>query len=364
MLSHQPPSAQIAPTGPSASMSGSMNLDVQHLPKIELHNHLDGGVRVATLIELADDVGHELPARSPDELAAWLYQGDSGSLVTYLAAFEHTLAVMQKPEAVERIAYEAGLDLAEDGIIYAEMRYAPVLTTRDGMSREDSIEASLNGFARAQQETGTIINLLVDAMRDLPDSLADARSAARFVGEGVVGFDLAGPEKGFPPSAHAEACRYAREHGLHITVHAGEADGPDSISGAITACAAERIGHGVAIVDDISAGGEMGPTARLVHDRRIPLEVCPTSNLHTLRIPPQQHPLGRLYRYGFNITLNTDNRLMSQVTLTDEFRLAIEHQGLVLSDLHQITRAAAEAAFTDASTRRKLLATIDAGYVT
>lgn len=340
-----------------------MNRDLRRLPKVELHNHLDGGVRVATLLELADDVGHRLPARSPDELAAWFYQGESGSLVTYLAAFEHTLAVMQTPEAVERIAYEAALDVAEDGIIYAEIRYAPVLTTKNGMSREDSIEASLSGFARAERETGSIVTLIVDAMRDLPDSVADARAAVRFSGQGVVGFDLAGPEKDFPPATHAEACRYAREHGLHITIHAGEADGPESIAGAVTACHAERIGHGISIVDDMTADGEMGATARLVHDRQIPLEVCPTSNLHTLSIPPEQHPLGRLFREGFNITLNTDNRLMSRVTLTGEFQLAVEHHGFGFDDLHQISRAAAKAAFTDESTRRKLLATIDAAYL-
>jgi adenosine deaminase len=340
-----------------------MDLDLlRALPKIELHDHLDGGLRVATMLELADQIGRELPADDPDELAAWFYQGDSGSLVQYLAAFEHTVALMQTATAVERIAYEAALDLVADGVIYGEIRYAPVLTTRGDLSREDSIEAALSGFAQAKRETGVTVNLIIDAMRNHPDSLEDARAAVRFKGDGVVGFDLAGPESGFPAEDHAAACRLARDGGIHITVHAGEAAGPESIAGALDACHAERIGHGVSIVDDIGPDGAMGPIATRVHDEAIPLEVCPTSNLHTFGIEPQEHPLGRLYRAGFNVTLNTDNRLMSRVTLTDEFHLATKYHGMGKDDLHRISRASATAAFTDDATRRKLCGAIDRGY--
>jgi adenosine deaminase len=206
------------------------------------------------------------------------------------------------------------------------------------------------------------VNLIIDAMRDLPDSIEDARAASRFAGKGVVGFDLAGPEQGFPPEDHAEACRLARDHGIHITIHAGEAAGVDSIAAALGACRAERIGHGIRIVDDMGPNGAMGALAIRVRDERIPLEVCPTSNLHTLGIQPQQHPLGRLYRAGFNVTLNTDNRLMSRVTLTDEFDLALTHQGMTVEDLHRTTVAAADAAFIDESQRLALLEQIDQGY--
>jgi adenosine deaminase len=333
------------------------------LPKVELHNHLDGGLRVGTMLELAEQIGYELPADDPEGLAAWFYQGDSGSLVQYLAAFRHTVALMQTAPAIERIAYEGALDLVADGVIYGEIRYAPALTTDGDLSREDSIEAALSGFARANRETGVTVNLIVDAMRNLPDSVEDAKAAVRFAGAGVVGFDLAGPERGFPAEDHAAACRLAREGGIHITVHAGEAAGLQSIAGALDACRAERIGHGVHIVDDIGPDGAMGPIASRVLDDAIPLEVCPTSNLHTFGIEPQEHPLGRLYRAGFNVTLNTDNRLMSRVTLTDEFHLATEYHGMGMDDLHRISRASATAAFTDDATRRRLLGTIDQGYL-
>lgn len=332
------------------------------LPKIELHNHLDGGVRVETLLELADRIGYRLPASDRDSLAEWFYQGDSGSLERYLAAFEHTVAVMQQADAIERIAYEAVVDLAADGVIYGEIRYAPVLTTRGGLSREDSIEAALAGFARGHGDTGTTVNLIVDAIRSLPDSVADAAAATRFAGRGVVGFDIAGPEVGYPPEDHAEACRLAVDHGLHITIHAGEADGVDSIRGALDHCHAERIGHGIRVIDDFSPAGVPGKTATRLLEEQIPLEVCPTSNLHTLAIPPEEHPLGRLYRDGFNVTLNTDNRLMSRVTLTDEFALAVAYHGMDRSDLHKVTVAAANAAFIEASERASLVGQLDGAY--
>lgn len=337
---------------------------LQQLPKIELHNHLDGGLRAGTVLELARDIGYTgLPAHDEEELAAWFYRGGVGSLEEYLAGFEHTIAVMQTRPALERVAYEAGLDLHADGVIYAEVRFAPVLNTRLGMQREEIIEAALAGLARAQSETGIVVNLIVDAMRNMPDSERDVRAAIKYVGNGVVGFDLAGPEAGYPAGAHRAACELAREHGLRITIHAGEAAGPESIAEALAVCGAERIGHGIRIIEDIdSETGVMGPVATTVYANRIPLEVCPTSNLHTLDIEADDHPLGQLVRAGFNVTLSTDNRLMSNVTLTDEFLFGVSHHGLDLSDLHQISVNSAEAAFTDESVKERLLDRVQLSY--
>lgn len=333
------------------------------LPKAELHNHLDGGLRPATVIELAEEVGYrDLPSRDAAELADWFFQGESGSLESYLAAFRHTIGVMQTAPAIERVAYEAGLDLAADGVIYAELRFAPLLNTQLGLSREDAIEAALSGMARAQKRTGIVLGLIVDAMRNEPDSLPDARAAIRFAGQGVVGFDLAGPEYGFPADDHLPACRLVKENGLGLTIHAGEADGPSSVHRALTRCMADRIGHGIRIADDIGEDDSLGGVATLVRDRQIPLEVCPSSNLHTLGITAADHPLGRLRRLGFNLTLNTDNRLMSRVSLTDEFAFAVEHHGFTLNDLHTATVAALRAAFVDHSVRQSLLEQVAPAY--
>lgn len=339
---------------------------LRSLPKAELHNHLDGGLRVETVIELADAVGYaDLPSTAPADLADWFDQSDSGSLASYLASFDHTAAVMQTSEAIERVAFEAGEDLAADGVIYAEIRFAPVLNTARGLRREDVLEAALSGFNRAMEAHDIVIGLIVDAMRNFTDSLSDAKAAIRFADKGVVGFDLAGPEIGFPADDHLAACRLAREYGLGLTIHAGEADGPQSIHRAVARCGAQRIGHGVRIMADIRAGGggtELGGVAALVRDRQIPLEICPRSNLNTLGIGAKEHPLGELHALGFNVTLNTDNRLMSRVTLTNEFGFAVEHHGFDKADLHRVTTAALNAAFVHHGTRQELLARVDTAY--
>ncbi len=328
------------------------------LPKVELHNHLDGGLRIATVIELAEDLDYrKLPSNDHEALAAWFYRGGSGSLEQYLAGFEHTIGVMQTAPAIERVAYEAVEDLRADGVIYAEIRFAPVLNTQRGLRREDAIEAALAGFARGRAATGVGVGLIVDGMRDRPDTAADARAAVRFAGEGVVGFDLAGPERGFPAAAHSEACAIALDGGLGLTIHAGEADGPPSIADALDSCAAQRIGHGIRIVDD-----EGGAIAARVRDERVPLEVCPTSNLHTLGIAPEAHPLGRLLRSGFNVTLNTDNRLMSSVSLTDEFAFAADHHGFGIEEFKQVTANAVDALFAADTAKRSLRTAVAAGY--
>ena len=336
------------------------------LPKVELHNHLDGGLRIQTVIDLAEETDYDqLPSHDPQSLADWFLQDQSGSLEQYLAGFVHTIGVMQTPAAIARVALEAGLDVAADGVVYAEIRFAPSLNTERGMRYEDVIEAALSGFQGAEDAVGIKIRLIVDAMRHEKDSLDVVEAAVRFADQGVVGFDLAGPEAGYPPEDHLEACRLARQNGLGLTIHAGEGDGPESIRRAVETCGAQRIGHGIRIIEDINFSNgtaQMGPIASMVHERQIPLEVCPTSNLHTLGIKEDMHPLGKLLREGFNVTLSTDNRLMSAVTLTDEFALAVKHHGFTRKDLHKVTVAALEAAFVGDSVRQPLLQKVEAGY--
>ncbi|MDJ0925685.1 MAG: adenosine deaminase [Acidimicrobiia bacterium] len=340
---------------------------LQALPKVELHNHLDGGLRPQTVIELAAEAGYGgLPTTDVNTLRNWFDQGDSGSLEAYLQSFEHTIAVMQTAAAIERVAFEAIEDLAADGVIYAEIRFAPSLNTRGGLRREDVIQAALLGLQRGSEATGVVVGLIIDAMRNATDSLAVARAATRFIGQGVVGFDLAGPEKGFAADDHLPACRLAQEYGLGLTIHAGEADGPSSIHRAVARCGAVRIGHGIRITDDFvvkdGKASELGGVASLVRDRQLPLEVCPHSNLHTLGISAAEHPVGVLRRSGFNVTLNTDNRLMSGVSLTDEFAFVVQHHGFTREDLRSVTLAGLNAAFVDNDVRRRLIDVIVAGY--
>jgi adenosine deaminase len=331
-------------------------LDAVSIPKVILHDHLDGGLRPATVLELAAETGYSgLPASDLDRLAEWFYQGGSASLERYLEAFEHTVGVMQTPEAIERVAYEAVEDLAADGVVYAEIRMAPSLCTQRGLTLTRVIEAVLAGFRRGEHDHGLPVRFIVDAMRQEDDSLEVVEAALGFVGEGVVAFDLAGPEAGFPASRHRAACDAARAGGLRLTLHAGEGDGVASMADAIET-GAERIGHGVRIVEDVSFEGDevvaCGPVATAVHSRGIALEVCPTSNLHTGMYPDAaSHPIGRLHRAGFVVTLNTDNRLMSSISPSDEVSLVIEHQGLEGPDLEQMAMQAIDAAFCDEATR-------------
>jgi len=338
--------------------------DFSSLPKAVLHEHLDGGLRVETILEVADKEGYGgLPAGDTDALTEWFYQGTSGSLERYLEAFVHTTAVMQTQESLTRIAYEAAEDLANDGVVYAEIRYDAGLSTTKGLTREDAIEAILDGYARATRDHGIVVYAITTALRHLSDSLEVVKAAIPFVGRGVVAFDLAGPEKGFPPDVHIEACRLAREAGLGLTLHAGEGDGVHSIWRAIALCGAQRIGHGVRIVDDTDFDGfeisELGAFARRVRDHRIPLEIAITSNLHTSSFDSARvHPFGALYRSGFNVAINTDNRLMSGVTVSSEYRLAAESFRLSIQELGEITVNALRAGFGDWPTRRALIAEV------
>jgi adenosine deaminase len=332
------------------------------LPSVLLHDHLDGGVRPQTVIELAAEIGYEgLPYTDPAELAQWFDQGDSGSLEQYLSAFEHTIEVMQTGAALERVAYEALVDLAADGVVYAEIRFCPGLNTTQGLTPETVVEAVASGLAAGARETGVRWGLIIDALRHRHDSLEMAQLATRSRHLGVVGFDLAGPEAGYPPDAHLPALRHARSQGLRLTIHAGENAGPRGtsyVAAAMDTCGAERLGHAVELAEDcVFEGGEivkLGAVASRVRERRIALEVCPASNLATKGLTPEQHPVGAFYRAGLNVTLSTDNRLMSATSMSAEFDFVVDHHGFTIDDLARITWRSLDAAFCPWEAKKEL----------
>jgi len=326
-------------------------------PKVLLHDHLDGGLRPLTVIELADQIGYQgLPASDPQALSAWFAEAAySGSLERYLETFRHTVGVTQTAEALHRVAYECALDLAADGVVYAEIRYAPELHVERGLALEEIIEAVLAGFSAGEREAianghRIRIGVLLTAMRTAMHSRRIAELAVQFRDLGVVGFDIAGAEAGFPPTRHLDAFEYLRRENAHFTIHAGEGFGLPSIWEAIQWCGADRLGHGVRIVDDIviAPDGEatLGRLAAYVRDRRIPLEMCPTSNVQTGAARSiAEHPIGLLRRLGFRVTVNTDNRLMSGTSMTHEMELLSEAFGYGLSDLQWFTVNAMKSAF-------------------
>ncbi|MEI4272358.1 adenosine deaminase [Klenkia sp. LSe6-5] len=334
-------------------------------PKVLLHDHLDGGLRPQTVLELADAVGYtDLPAPDAESLGAWFRQAaDSGSLVRYLETFAHTVAVMQTPEAVQRVARECALDLAADGVVHAEVRMAPELLT--AMPIEAAVEAILDGFAAGSREAGTIrVGALLCAMRQADRWDEVAGLVVRYRDAGVVGFDLAGPEIGFPADRHPEAIALLDDAGAHRTIHAGEADGVGSIRAALEGARAERLGHGVRIADEVPEdGGPLGPVARRVLDEQVVLEVAPSSNVQTGAYPSiARHPVGRLHRAGFAVTLNTDNRLMSGVSVTSEFVAVAEAHGWGWDDVQTVTERAVAGAFLDDTDRAALLTRVREGY--
>jgi len=331
---------------------------IRALPKVLLHEHLDGGIRPGTVVELADAIGYDgLPTTDPDRLARWFTDAARvGGLPAYLATFEHTIAVLQTVDALERVAYEAGADLAADGVVHAEVRFAPELNTRRGLTIDEVLEAALAGLARASRTHAIGLGLIVDGMRNGPHTTDAAAAAVRWADRGVVGFDIAGPEAGFPPSLHREAFDLARAGGLGITIHAGESYGPASIAQAVRECRADRIGHGVRIVDDIDDDGGLGPVAAEIRDRSIPLEVCPTSNIDTGAFASlADHPVDRLARLGFVVTLNCDNRLMSGTSPTFEMAAMRDTFGWGREDFRRVTLAAAGGLFVDGEVRRDLV---------
>lgn len=342
-------------------------MDIKPLPKVVLHDHLDGGLRPETVLDLARQQGYDgLPADNVDELWHWFDQGTSASLERYLEAFEHTISVMQTEDAIERVAYEAGVDHAADGVIYAEIRFAPSLLTREGLTRLEVLRAAADGLDRATRETGTEFGIIVDAMRQDQDSSEVAQDTLDALGMGIVGFDLAGPEAGFPPDNHLEACQMIREANLGLTIHAGEADGLESIWAALQICGAHRLGHGSRIMDDCDVeDGEitaLGDLAAYVRNFQIPLEMCPVSNTHTSNMTVSQHPIGQLLRAGFNVSVSTDNRLMSQTSMTFEMQQLVEHLEFTKADLHQLTANAIMASFAPLDFKLDLLARAESAY--
>jgi adenosine deaminase len=314
---------------------------LRQLPKAELHCHLDGSVRPATLLELAREARVQMPRHTAEELAEFMRVDDANSLEDYLRRFDVTVSVMQTEEALERIAYELAEDAAEDGVRYIEIRNAPILNVVHGLTLVQAVEAPLRGLRRAEKDFGIIGRSIICALRAFTpeESLEMAQLAVEFKNDGVVAFDLAGGEKGHPAARHVAAFRYAREHNLAVTVHAGEGDGAESVREAVHICGANRIGHGTRLIEDPDL-------TQYVNDRRIALEVCLTSNVQTkVADSYEAHPLREYFDRGLNVTLNTDNRLMSGTTLTDEYVHAAEHLGFTVDELAGIALNGFESAF-------------------
>ena len=325
---------------------------LRRLPKAELHCHLDGSVRPETLLELGREYHRPMPRRSAEELAAYMRVDDAESLEQYLSRFEITLSVMQTAEALERIAYELAIDAARDGVRYIEVRYAPVLNVREGLSLGEAIDAPLRGLARAEREGGALGRLIICGIRGMsPEvSLELARLAVAYKNRGVVGFDLAGGEAANPASRHRAAFDYARSHDLACTCHAGEGAGAESVRDAVHVCGADRIGHATRLYEDESL-------AQYVNDRRIALEICLTSNVQTHAAASyEEHPLRRYYARGMNVVLNTDNRLMSGTTLTDEYLHAARALGFTFDELAEIAINGFASAFIPWQEREHLIA--------
>ena len=321
------------------------------LPKAELHCHLDGSVRPQTLIELAREYGATMPRADAAALGEFMTVRDAHNLEEYLARFTVTLSVMQRADALERIAYELAEDAHRDGVLYIEVRFSPVLNVKEGLDLYDVIDAVLRGLAQAEKAYGVIGRVIVTALRNLaPDvSLELARLAVSYRDRGVVGFDLAGAELGNPASRHARAFGYAHSHDMACTCHAGEGDGAGSIREAVHACCANRIGHGTRLFEDKSL-------LEYVNDRRIPIEMCLTSNVQTrVARSYESHPLRLYYDAGLNVLLSTDNRLMSGTTLTDEYAHAAQQLNFTLPQLAKIALNGFESAFLPWTDRLALL---------
>lgn len=343
---------------------------IRHAPKVLLHDHLDGGLRPETVVELARDGGYDaLPSTDPANLGLWFAEAaDSGSLERYLETFTHTVGVLQSAEALKRVAYECAEDLAADGVVYAEVRFAPELHTHKGLTLDQIVEAVLEGFAAGGQEHGIKVGTLVTAMRHQARSMEIAELAVRYRDAGVAGFDIAGAEAGNPPTRHLDSFEYLQRENAHFTIHAGEGFGLPSIWQAIQWCGADRLGHGVRIVDDITlpdlanpdpdapAMPELGRLAAYVRDKRIPLEMCPSSNVQTGAAKSiEQHPIGLLRRLYFRVTVNTDNRLMSDTSLSGEFAKLVEAFDYDWDDLQWFTVNAMKSAFLGFDERLELI---------
>jgi adenosine deaminase len=327
-------------------------------PKVLLHDHLDGGLRPQTMIDHALASGYtKLPSYEPDQLAKWFVEAcSSGTLELYLETFEHTISVMQTPEEIIRVARECVLDLAADNVVYAEVRGAPELFMRKGLTMDQVIEATVEGFNQGMAEVahnGKKIRVehILCALRQNHVSDEVATKVVKYKGRGVVGFDIAGPEAGFPPTDHIKAFNYLRDSGAHYTIHAGEAFGVESIALAVNECGAQRIGHGIRLIDDIdfsSGEAKLGSLAQEILDNQICLEMAPTSNLQTGGAASYAtHQIGIMKKLGFNVTLNTDNRLMSATSMNREAREIADGYSWNIDDLHDVARNGIYSAFID-----------------
>lgn len=367
-------------TNPAYRLEGD-GADIQALPKVSLHDHLDGGVRPETLLEIGDAIGLELPASDVESLTEWFsVQSNSGSLVEYLKTFDLTTAVMQTREGLTRVAREFVQDLGADGVVYGEIRWAPEQHLARGLTLDEAVEAVQAGLEQGADDVrhqgGSIrTGQLITAMRHADRGLEIAELAVRHRDRGVVGFDIAGAEAGFPASRHRTAFDYLASQFLPVTVHAGEADGIESIRGALIDGRALRLGHGVRLAEDLVIERQddentyvsLGPVAQWVRDREIALETSPSSNLQTGAIAAWgdelvDHPFDLLYQLGFRVTVNTDNRLQSGTTLTRELALLADAFGYDLDDLETFQLNAAAAAFLPLDDREELAELIEDGF--
>ncbi len=338
---------------------------IRRVPKVLLHDHLDGGLRPATIVELAEQTGYRgLPTHDPEKLGVRISEAAiRGNLELYLEAFAHTVGVMQTRDALVRVAAECAEDLAADGVVYAEVRFAPELHVTRGLSLDEVVEAVLEGFRLGSAGRGIRVYALLTAMRTAARSLEIAELAVRHRDLGVAGFDIAGAEAGWPPSRHLDAFQYVARENFHITIHAGEGFGLPSIWEAVQWCGAERLGHGVRLIDDIAVAEDgtarIGRLASYIRDRRIALEMCPTSNVHTgAAASIGEHPIGLLRRLSFRVTVSTDNRLMSGVTLSSEFAALSEAFGYGWSDIQWLTINAMKSAFAPFDERLEIINTV------
>jgi len=338
---------------------------IRRAPKVLLHDHLDGGVRPATVAALARETGYDgLPTYDTDDLARWFRDSaDSGSLERYLETFAHTVAVMQTKDSLTRVAAECAEDLADDGVVYAEVRFAPEQHTRADLTLSEVVEAVVDGFRQGSAGRGIRVGTLLTAMRHEARSMEIAELAIRHRDDGVVGFDIAGAEAGYPPTRHLDAFEYLQRENFHFTIHAGEAFGLPSIWQAIQWCGADRLGHGVRIIDDITVSDDgsvhLGRLAAYVRDKRIPLEMCPSSNVQTGATPSiAEHPIGLLRRLYFRVTVNTDNRLMSGTSQSRELSRLVDAFAYDLTDLQWLTVNAMKSAFIPFDERLELIDTV------
>lgn len=339
--------------------------EIRRAPKALLHDHLDGGIRPRTIVEVASETGYRgLPTTDPDDLGRWMARAAArNSLEMYLETFVHTLGITQTPDAIARVAAECAEDLAADGVVYAEVRFAPELHTERGLTMDEAVRSVLAGFDAGSRGRDIRIVGLLCAMRASAHSLEVAELAVRHRDDGIVGFDIAGAEAGHPPTRHIAAFQYLQRANFHFTIHAGEGFGLPSIWEAVQYCGTERLGHGVRIAEDIAtdpddpgAPPRLGRLASYVRDRRIPLELCPSSNVHTGLTPSiAEHPIDLLRRLRFRVTINTDNRLMSDTSLSGEMRLCAESFGWSVADLRWLTINAMKSSFIPFDERLALI---------